>query len=194
MNKQRLSNLMLMSIFICNLFYSASYPYIYATTIKAVSKGYISFEQIATCIGMIIFNTLWNKKGDKIFRYYDKIIVIEIIADTILFAHVLTTGNLKFYFVFNIIIYAVITRCMCCGGVKMRALIHPDDKTREKYDNNSSTINAISTLLGVTISTVFNFDINTLFVFALIGNMFDNILFYYIFKKIKLGGKVNDEL
>lgn len=41
----QLSNLMLLSCFLSCVFYSASYPYVYAETIKAVTHNYISFEQ-----------------------------------------------------------------------------------------------------------------------------------------------------
>ena len=46
---KRLSDLMLLSNFLSTLFYSASYPYIYAEIVKAISRHYISFEQIVSC-------------------------------------------------------------------------------------------------------------------------------------------------
>lgn len=42
----RLSKLMLITNFICTIFYSLSYPYIYAESMKVISKSYISAEQI----------------------------------------------------------------------------------------------------------------------------------------------------
>lgn len=41
---KRLSNLMLLSNLFSTLFYSASYPYIYAETLKIVPQSYIGFE------------------------------------------------------------------------------------------------------------------------------------------------------
>lgn len=95
---EKLSNLMLLANFLSSLFYSMSYPYIYAETLKAVSTYYISFEQIITCISTVIFSVAWNRAGDKIFRHYRKIMIAEIIADIILFVDVIIRGDLKFYF------------------------------------------------------------------------------------------------
>lgn len=43
-DNKKLSNLMLFANFISTLFYSTSYPYIYAETIKVVPRWYIGFE------------------------------------------------------------------------------------------------------------------------------------------------------
>lgn len=181
---KRLSNLMLFSNLISTLFYAMSYPYIYAETCKIVPTYYISIEQFLSCIGTIIFCWLWNKYSDKLFVYYGKIIVTEIIFDVILFADSLLRSDLKFYFLFNVIIYSVITRNMICGGTKMRAIVNPTEKSREQYDNNSNIVVSIATLVGTSLSLILAPNLKTLFIFALIGNTFDNFLFMYIYHKI----------
>lgn len=182
---KKLSNLMLLSNLICTLFYSMSYPYIYAETIKVVPHFYIGIEQILACVGTIIFCKLWNTYSDKLFEHYRLFLTLEIIADLILFADVLIRNDLKFYFLLNIIIYSVITKNLCCGGTKMRAKVNPSEKEREQYDNNSSIVNAIATLIGAGVAMVFDFDLRLLFVFALIGNTIDNIFYIYIYQKIR---------
>lgn len=184
MSNKSLSNLMLLSNFICTLFYSLSYPYIYAETIRAVSQPYIAFEQIISCLGIIMFGTLWNKYGNYLFKHYRKIVLIEIIADTYLFIDVIIRNDLKFYFILNVLIYAVITKNMSCGGIKMRAKINPNDNMREKYDNNANTISSLATLIGSAVAIVLKPDINVLFVFALVGNVTDNFFYLYIYDKI----------
>lgn len=183
-NKQ-LSNLMLLSCFLSCVFYSASYPYVYAETIKAVTHNYISFEQIFSCIGVALFGMLWNKFGDRFFNHYRLILLAETIADTFLFAHVLITGDLKFYFVLNVIIYSVITKNLSCGGVKMRAKVNPTDKERERYDNNQNTCSAIASLLGAAIAIVTQPSLQTLFILALIGGVVDNFFYFYIYECIR---------
>ena len=182
---KKLSNLMLFSNFLCTLFYSMSYPYIYVELIKAVNRKYISFEQIISCIGIVIFGTVWNKYGDILFKHYKKILALEVIADTILFADVLIRGDLKFYFVLNVIIYAVITKNLCCGGVRMRAKVNPTEELREKYDNNSNSVYAIATLVGTVTALMFPVGLSVLFILALIGNTIDNFFYLYIYNKIK---------
>lgn len=184
-NIRNLSKLMLMSNFICTLFYSLSYPYIYAETIKVVTQPYIAFEQIISCLGIILFSTVWNKYGDYLFKHYAKIVIIEVIADLYLFLDVLIRNDLKFYFVLNVLIYAIITKNLSCGGIKMRAKVNPTDTLRESYDNNANIVNSLATLIGSGLALVFKLDINTLFVFALIGNISDNFFYLYIYSKIK---------
>lgn len=188
---KKLSNLMLLANFLSSLFYSMSYPYIYAETLKAVSTYYISFEQIITCISTVIFSVAWNRAGDKIFRHYRKIMIAEIIADIILLADVIIRGDLKFYFLLNVIIFAVITKNLSCGGIRMKAKVNPTEKQREEYDNNSNTVYALSTLAGTVIATITLPKINTLFFLALIGNTIDNFLYLYIYYRIKETGDTN---
>lgn len=176
---------MLSSCFLSGVFYSASYPYVYAKTVKAVTNNYISFEQIFSCIGVALFGMLWNKFGDRFFNHYRLILLAETVADAFLFAHVLITGDLKFYFVLNVIIYSVITKNLSCGGVKMRAKVNPTDKERERYDNNQNTCSAIASLLGAAIAIVTQPSLQTLFILALIGGIVDNFFYFYIYECIR---------
>jgi len=183
MTRQRLSKFMLTTNLICSIFYSMSYPYIYAEMMKVVNHFYISGEQIVTCLGVIIFGLLWNKKGDVLYKHYLWIVTAEIIADGFLFAHVLITGDLKFYFVLNVLIYALITRNMANGGIRLRAKIHPDERSRERYDNNCNIVNSVATLVGAGIAIIIPMSLTVLFIAALVGNVFDNFCYYYIYCK-----------
>lgn len=182
---KRLSDLMLLSNFLSTLFYSASYPYIYAEIVKVISRHYISFEQIVSCIGIVVFGSIWNKYGDRLFQHYIKFVLFEIAADTLLFADVLIRHDLKFYFLLNVIIYTLITKNMSCGGIKMRAKVNPTEELRERYDNNSNSIYAIATIAGTIIAAVLGASLDVLFVLALIGNTVDNFFYLYIYKRIK---------
>ena len=182
---KKLSDAMLIANFISTLFYSMSYPYIYAETVKLVPKFYISFEQILSCAGTIIFCELWNKYSDRLFRYYREILYAEIIADSILFIDVIVRNDLSFYFLLNVIICSVITRNLCCGGTKMRAIVNPTEKLREKFDNNSNVVSSTATLLGSGFAIILSVDITVLFIMAFIGNIIDNIFYLYIYHNIK---------
>jgi hypothetical protein len=92
---------------------------------------------------------------------------------------------LKFYFLLNVVIFAVITKNLSCGGIRTRAKVNPTEKQREEYDNNSNTVYALSTLAGTVIATITLPKINTLFFLALIGNTIDNFLYLHIYRRIK---------
>lgn len=181
---KKLSNLMLLSSFLSTVFYSMSYPYIYAETVKAVTRPYLTFEQVISCLGVVLFSVLWNKYGELLFSHYRKIVILEIIADTILFADVLIREDLKFFFVFNILIYSVITRNMCCGGIKMRARVNGSEKARERYDNNLNTLESIATIIGAVLSIILSPSLRHLFILALIGGVIDNFFYLYIYGKL----------
>lgn len=192
-NYRRLSNLMLLANLISTLFYSASYPYIYAELMKCVTQGYIGFEQIVSCVSTIIFGTLWNKYSSKLFSYYRQILLLEIIFDIILFTDVIIRNDLKFYFVLNVLIFAIITRNLCCGNIKMRAKVNPTEELRERYDNNANSICSGATILGTALALMFSFNLRTLFVLALIGNTIDNFFYLYIYNQIQKSESENDK-
>ena len=180
-----LSNTMFLANFISTLFYSLSYPYIYAETIKVVPKCYISIEQILTCLSIIVFCKLWNKYSDNLFSHYLTILIAELAADVYLFADVIIRNNLKSYFMLNVIIFAIITRNVCCGITKLRAKVNPTENLRERFDNNLNIVDSAATLIGAGIAMICPFSIKTLFVFALIGNISDNAFYIYIYHKAK---------
>lgn len=182
---KRLSKIMLIANFVSVLFYSMSYPYIYAQTCKIVPTYYISIEQLLSCISTIIFCGLWNKYSDRLFNHYSKIVIAETLLDIVLFADVMIRSDLKFYFLLNVIIYALITRNMACGGTKMRAMVNPTERDREQYDNNSNIVVSVATILGTVAAFIYMPDFKVLCVLALIGNVSDNVLHWHIYRKIK---------
>lgn len=184
MNRLKLSRMMLITNFICSLFYALSYPYIYAEMMKVVSSRYISAEQIIQCSGIILLGVLWNKKGDWLYKHFRVLIIAEIIVDAIMFSHVLITENLKAYFLMNVIFYAFISRHIANGGIRLRAKVHPDEKSRERYDNNCNIANSAATLVGAGFAMICPMSITLLFIAALIGNTFDNFCYWYIYIKI----------
>lgn len=184
-NYRKLSNLMLAAAFISIFFYSTSYPYIYAETVKVVPSSFIGIEQILSCLGTVIFCAVWNKHSDKLFRGYRIILWAEIIADVFLFSDALIRRNLNFYFLLNVIIYAFITRNLACSGTKMRAKVNPTEKLRERYDNNNNIVASVATLLGAGVAIIHPFKLETMFMLALIGCTIDNFFYLYIYRKLR---------
>lgn len=181
---------MLAANLISTLFYSLSYPYIYAESLKIVPRGFIGMEQIVSCVGTILFCRVWVKYSDKLFKHYASILYAELFMDCLLFGVALATHNMDFYFVLNVLIYAIITRNVICGGTKMRAKINPTETARERYDNNVQIVDAVATLCGAGLAIAFPVGLNWLFIFALIGNVVDNMFYLYIYNKLKENGHV----
>lgn len=63
-------DLMLLATFLSTLFYSASYPLIYKEITMTVTTSMISLNQIFNCISIVLFSSLWNKRGDNLFKFY----------------------------------------------------------------------------------------------------------------------------
>lgn len=58
---------MLAATFLTTLFYSSTYPFIHKIMMQDVSDKLIAASQIITCISLVVFGSLWNSKGDKLF-------------------------------------------------------------------------------------------------------------------------------
>lgn len=186
MNKKlsKISYIMLLSTFICNLFYSTTYPYIYSVVIKSVTDTYISIDQILYCVGIILMGYIWNNYGDRIFKYYKIILTIEAIIQVLLGFFIISTGNLKTYYILNSIIISFITRNVNCGFIKIKAKANPTDILREHFDNTNNSCYAIATLLGSTLSIILTLDFNIMVIISTLGNVVDNFLTYYIYEKL----------
>lgn len=181
-DNKKLSNLMLQTGFICNLLYSTTYPYIYAQTMKQINENYISIDQIIVCISTMFFGWLWNKFGDTLFKYFNVYCVFETIVTILFMSYTIATNDLKFYYICNSIVFALITRNIICGGTRLKAKVHPTDTERERYDNRTNSIDACATLIGSTLAITLDLDISILLFIACIGNTIDNFSYHYIWK------------
>ena len=172
---------MLQTNFICNLLYSATYPYVYYQTMQQINDNYISADNIISCVAIILLGLLWNKKyGDILFKHYRLFCVVETILDIVCIAITIVTNNLRFYYISGSMVMALVTQNIIFGGTRLRAKVHPSEKEREQYDNNRSIVNAGAVLIGNAIAILTNVDIKILLVVACLGNVIDNIAYYYI--------------
>lgn len=185
MSNKKISNLMLQTNFICNLLYSATYPYIYYQTMQQITDTYISADNILNCLAIILLGLLWNKKyGDTLFKHYRLFCVIETALDIGYIAVTIATNDLRLYYIGGSIVMALITQNIIFGGTRLRAKVHPTDKERERYDNSRDIVNAAAVLIGNTISILTNVDIKVLLVIACIGNVIDNVAYYHIWNLV----------
>lgn len=174
---------MLIATFLTTLFYSATYPYIHKEIMQVVSDNMVAVNQIINCVSIIVFGSFWNRMSDKLFRFYSLLCVLETCAGIASTVWAISTGNIAAYYLLDTIIFAVITRNICCGGNKLRALRYTTEALREQFDNNDNSACAAATIIGSCIAMVLKLDFGRMLILATIGNAIDNIFYICIYCK-----------
>lgn len=175
----------LLATFLTTIFYSSTYPYIHKQIMMVASDSLIALNQIINCVSVIIFSTIWNKKSDKLFKFYPLFCILEIMFEITIAIYVIITNNLIGYYLLDTIVFAIITRNICCGGVKLRAIRYNSEKKREYFDNNNNSAYSLATIIGSIIAMFLNLNFTTMLCLATFGNMIDNIFYIVIYIKIK---------
>ena len=173
---------MLLATFLTTIFYSSTYPYIHKEVMTNVSDSIIALSQIINCLSVVILGSLWNKKSDKLFKYYPVFCVGEIVLSICSTIWAITTHNIMAYYMIDTLIFAIVTRNICCGGVKLRAIRYNTEEEREHFDNNNNSSSAIATIIGSVIAMMLNLDFATMLWLATLGNAVDNIFYIFIYK------------
>lgn len=176
---------MLLATFITTLFYSASYPFIHKVIISNVSETVIALNQIINCISIVFFGSVWNKFSHKLFKFYPVFCVFETLLSVISTLVAVTTDNILAYYIMDTLIFAIVTRNICCGGVKLRALRYNTEIARECFDNNDNSASAIATIIGSLIAVVLKLDFISMLWVATVGNAVDNIFYIFIYRNCK---------
>lgn len=177
---------MLLATFLTTIFYSATYPFIHKLIMESVSDNIVALNQIINCISIVLLGSLWNKKSDKLFNYYPLFCIGETILGICSTVWATTTNNIMAYYLIDTMIFAVITRNICCGGVKLRAIRYRTEKDRERFDNNNNSASAIATIIGSIIAMVLDLDFSIMLWIATFGNAIDNIFYIFIFKEVNM--------
>ena len=172
---------MLVATLFTTLFYSATYPYIHKEIVSNVSDSIIAFNQIINCISIIICSTIWNKLSDRLFKSYPIFCILEAVLNAGLATWTIFTHNILAYYIIDTLVFATVTRNICCGGVKLRAIRYKTEKAREHFDNNINTMAAIATIVGSFIAMLLDLDFNMMLILGTIGNCIDNIFYICIF-------------
>lgn len=172
---------MLMATFLTTIFYSSTYPYIHKEVMMVASDSLIALNQIINCISIIICGWIWNNKSEKLFGFYPGYCVLETILGIITTIYAMITGNIIAYYLLDTIVFAVVTRNICCGGVKLRAIRYNTEEKREHFDNNNNSVSSLATILGSIIAMFLNLDFKIMLCLATFGNMIDNLFYIFIF-------------
>lgn len=176
---------MLLATFLTTLFYSATYPYIHKNIMMVASDQIVALNQIINCLSIVIFGSLWNKFSDKLFALYPAICVMETILGIGSTIFAVRAKNIVAYYIIDTLIFAVVTRNICCGGVKLKALRYKTETAREHFDNNNNSASAVATIIGSLIAIVLNLDFEIMLCIATLGNAIDNIFYIIIYKSTR---------
>lgn len=185
--KTRKADGMLVATFLTTLFYAATYPYIHKQIIMVASDGLIAINQIINCFSIVFFGTVWNKWSGRLFKYYPMICVAETLLGICSTAFAICTENIAAYYMIDTLIFAVVTRNICCGGVKLRALRYKTEKEREQFDNNDNSAYAVATIIGSLVSMSLDLSFEVMLCIATFGNAIDNIFYILIYRNTTKG-------
>lgn len=180
-HKHKRMDAMLLATFLTTLFYASTYPYIHKQIVSSVSDDIIAINQIINCISIIVFSSVWNKASDRLFKFYPIICIAETLLGIGSTIYAIVSQNILSYYIIDTLIFAIVTRNICCGGVKLRALRYNTEDSREQFDNNNNSMSALATIIGSVIAMVLNLDFNLMLIIATIGNAIDNIFYIRIY-------------
>lgn len=173
---------MILATLICTIFYATSYPFIHKQIISYASDNLIALNQIINCISIVSFGFIWNKTK-RLFDFYPALCIIEGILSIGSAIFAITTHNIIAYYIIDTLIFSIVTRNICCGGIKLRAMRYNTEEQRERYDNNNNSANAIGTIVGSCLAMILNLNFETMLIIATIGNTVDNIFYVCIYFK-----------
>lgn len=179
---------MLLATFLTTIFYSSTYPFIHKEVMTVAEDSLIALNQIINCVSIIVFGWLWNKKSDRLFRLYPLYCVLETLLGVATALFAITTRNIIAYYMLDAIIFAIVTRNICCGGVKLRAIRYNSEEKREHFDNNYNSIASFATILGSIIAMFLNLNFEAMICIATFGNAIDNIFYIFIFYSTRKRG------
>ena len=111
--------------------------------------------------------------------------MLETILGVITTIYAIVTHNIISYYLLDTFVFAIVTRNICCGGVKLRAIRYNSEEKREHFDNNNNSVSSIATIIGSIIAIFLNLDFVTMLCLATFGNVVDNIFYIFIYFNTK---------
>ena len=183
----------LLATFLTTIFYSATYPYIHKEIMAHVSDSIIALNQIINCLSIVILGSLWNKKSDKLFKYYPMFCICETILSICSTIWATTTHDIMAYYIIDTLIFSIVTRNICCGGVKLRSIRYNSEVEREHFDNNNNSASAIATIIGSVIAMLLDLDFVIMLWLATVGKSIDNVFYIFIYKNTQSNKEMSEK-
>lgn len=173
---------MLLATFLTTIFYASTYPYIHKEVMQYASDSFIALNQIINCVSIVVFGSFWNKKGDKLFKFYPLFCVLECLLGIAISIYATVSKDILAYYILDTVVFALITRNIICGGIKLRALRYKTEESRVKFDNNDNSVCSIATIIGSVIAMILNLPFEAMLWLATLGNCIDNVFYICIYR------------
>ena len=183
---------MLLSTFLTTLFYSATYPYIHKYIVSIIPDSFLAGQNIICCLSIIVFGHLWNKYPEALFSKFPMLCIVEFVSTAISAAVVLITNNVNAYFVLDTLFFALISRNIICGAIKLKARRYTAETDRTEFDNKDNSMCAIATIIGSLVAMVLSLDFHIMIILASVGNLIDNVFYITIYYSTKKAGEINE--
>lgn len=134
-----------------------------------------------------MYGRIWNKHSDRLFKFYPVFCVSETVFSVASTTWAIVSGNILAYYIIDTLIFAIITRNICCGGVKLKAIRYKTEIDREHFDNNNNSMSAVATIVGSLLAMVLDLDFGIMLILATIGNAIDNVFYCCVYFGTKKG-------
>lgn len=174
---------------ITNIFYTATYPYIYKVLYTNISEKMIALTTIISCLSIMIFCSIWNneKIGDRLYKFFPLFCLGEFICSVLLTLYLLNTYSYNSYYLYETFSSALITRQIFCGMNRLKRIRYTN-KDREIFDNRNSAYCSFGTIIGSVIALIINLSFTTMLWITTFGNAIDNLSYIFIYFREKRKG------
>lgn len=136
------------------LLFHTCFPVVHQFVVARLSDRLIALESMILSVGVILIRSLFNKYGDRLFKFCPLYLLIESVAYisicTAIYSNLIPV---KVYFLIEISVVALATQCIMCCTTRMRRLMY-DGETREYFDNCQSIAFAIGGIVGGSIALI----------------------------------------
>ena len=126
---------------------------------------------------------MWNKWSNVIFKFFPVFCILETIISICITLYTILTNNIIAYYLLDTIVFAIVTKNICCGGIKLKTIRYNLEELREHFDNNNNSVSAISTIEPIIVAMFLSFNFSIMLWLATLGNAIDNIFYIFVYYK-----------
>ena len=184
MVKRILTEKMIMATLLATMFFALAHPCIHKYIISQIPEQYLAMEMIIVNIGVIVTNYLFDKYGNKLYKFYP----VFLLSETVLYTSLVILLSLnivdaRVYFIGDVIIRATITRNIMCCANRLKRIVY-EGESREKFDITVPVACAIACIIGSVVA-LFNIPLWLGWICIAIGVSIDNLFYYLAYRETK---------